>query len=51
MAWISSETIDVEEMIFRADEALYDPKASGRIRITFDAKPAQSDGNRASFSN
>jgi PleD family two-component response regulator len=35
VASIRSETIDVEEMIFRADEALYDAKASGRNRIAF----------------
>jgi len=49
VAWINPESIDVEEMIRRADEALYDAKASGRNCIVFYTQPAPSDGNRASF--
>jgi diguanylate cyclase (GGDEF)-like protein len=44
VAWIDSETINVEDMIRRADEALYDAKASGRNRIVFYTFPSQSEG-------
>jgi diguanylate cyclase (GGDEF)-like protein len=49
VAWIDSETIDVEETIRRADEALYDAKASGRNRVVFYTQPPQLDGNRTTF--
>ena len=44
VAWIDPETINVEDLIRRADEALYDAKASGRNRIVFYGQPSQSDG-------
>jgi diguanylate cyclase (GGDEF)-like protein len=42
-AWIDSRTTSVEEMILRADEALYDAKAFGRNRVVFYTQPSQSD--------
>lgn len=44
VAWIDPETINVEDMIRRPDEALYDAKASGRNRVVFYTQPSQSDG-------
>jgi diguanylate cyclase (GGDEF)-like protein len=48
-AWIDPHTVNVEDMIRRADEALYDAKASGRNCVVFYAQPSQSDGHHISF--
>jgi diguanylate cyclase (GGDEF)-like protein len=47
--WVAPDTISVVDMIRRADEALYDAKASGRNCIVFYAPPSESDGRRVSF--
>jgi diguanylate cyclase (GGDEF)-like protein len=42
-AWIDPHTTNVEDMIRRADEALYNAKAFGRNRIVFYTEASQSD--------
>jgi len=49
VAWIDPHTANVEDMIRRADEALYDAKASGRNCVAFYTQPSQSDGRHVSF--
>jgi len=49
VAWIDLNTSDVEDMIRRADEALYDAKASGRNRVVFYTPPPRPGDNHASF--
>lgn len=48
VAWIDAETVNVEDIIRRADEALYDAKASGRDRVVFYAQRSRSDGHSVS---
>jgi diguanylate cyclase (GGDEF)-like protein len=47
--WVAPDTIGVVDMIRRADEALYDAKASGRNCIVFYGLSSQSNGRRISL--
>lgn len=43
VAWTDGDTSEVEDIISRADEALYAAKASGRNRIVFYAEPGHAN--------
>jgi diguanylate cyclase (GGDEF)-like protein len=43
VAWMDPDTVNMVDLIRRADEALYDAKASGRNCVVFYTHPSQSD--------